>query len=51
MKSTLARTQVFVAMLIAWIVFGAIIISFTDKDHIKDWRDHFNFCNEKNFSF
>ena len=24
-------------------------ISFTDKDHIKDWRDHFNFCNEKKY--
>jgi len=24
-------------------------ISFTDKDHIKDWRDHFKFCNEKKY--
>ena len=42
MKSTLARTQVFIAILIAWIVFGAIVISFTDKEPLHLYLNNFN---------
>ena len=42
MKSTVARTQVFIAMLIAWIVFGAIIISITDQEPLHLYLNNFN---------
>lgn len=42
MKSTLARTQVFVAMLVAWIVLGAVVISFTEKEPLHLYLNNFN---------
>jgi len=42
MNSTLARTQVFVAMLIAWIIFGTIVISLTEKEPLHLYLNNFN---------